>query len=172
VQLWWVLAEEDGGRSVFAASAVLEVLEPPAVGRRYSWGVQAGVVDSVGSRVGSVIDSVVWSEAGSWSRSPDGSTWSLGVSCPSTAAALVDLAVWMELAEPPDDPPVVVRWPALRCRSSAESTTRVDGVQVTFPTGPDWRRLDVVVDEVGVLMVTNTRRTARNLSVLGLPTDR
>jgi hypothetical protein len=150
----------------------LEVLEPPAVGRRYCWGLQAGVVDSVGSRMGSVVDSIVWSEAGSWSRPPDESSWSLGVSCQPDAATLVDLAVWMELAAPPDDPPVVVRWSALRCRSSAHSTTRIETVRVTFPTGPDWRRLDVVVDEVGVLMVTNTRRTAHNLSVLALPADR
>ena len=42
----------------------------------------------------------------------------------------------------------------------------------TFPTGRDWRRLDVVVDDVGVLQVTNTRRTTSNMAVLPLPTGR
>lgn len=165
VQLWWDVGP------VVAASAVLEVLEPPVVGRRYSWGLQAGVVDADGGLAGSLVDVVEWSD--SWSRPPDdGSTWTLGVSCPSDGAHLVDVAVWMELAATPDEAPVVSRWSALRCQPSASSTTSVVSLQVTFPSGADWKRLDVVVDEVGVLMVTNTRRTARNLSVLTLPADR
>ena len=43
---------------------------------------------------------------------------------------------------------------------------------MTFPAGSEWRRLDVVVDDVGVLQVSNTARTTANMAVLALPDAR
>jgi hypothetical protein len=176
VQLWW----DNSGllEPVVAASAVLEVLEPPVRGRRYVWGLQAGVVDGVGRRIGEVLDSVVRTSGGKWERSSgvDGvglsPCWSLSVAAAPLGAGLVDVAVWMDLTSPPDDPPVVARWSGLCCRLASGGSASVSRVQVTFPQGVDWRRLDVVVDDVGVLQVSNTARTAGNLSVLALPPDR
>ena len=98
--------------------------------------------------------------------------WSLSVAAAPLGSGLVDVAVWMDLASPPDDPPVVARWSGLSCRLASGGSASVSGVQVTFPQGSEWRRLDVVVDEVGVLQVSNTARTAANLSVLAVPPDR
>ena len=156
---------------------VLEVLEAPVLGRRYSWGLQAGVVDGVGRRVGEVVGSVVRTSGGEWLRSSGvgigtGERWSLSVDAAPLGSGLVDLAVWMDLASPPDDPPVVTRWSGLSCRLASGGSAPVSGVQVTFPQGSEWRRLDVVADDVGVLQVSNTVRTAMNLSVLALPPDR
>jgi hypothetical protein len=175
VQLWWELCGSAG--PVVAASAVLEVLEPPILGRRYAWGLQAGVVDAVGRRVGEVVDAVVRTSGGEWERSSTdagelGPRWSLSLAAAPLGVGLVDLAVWMDLAEPPDDPPVVARWSSLSCRLASGSSVAVGRVQVTFPQGSTWRRLDVVVDEIGVLQVSNTARTAANMSVLALPPDR
>ena len=100
------------------------------------------------------------------------SRWSLSVAAAPLGLGLVDVAVWMDLASPPDDPPVVARWSGLSCRLASGGSASVSGVQVTFPQGSEWRRLDVVVDEVGVLQVSNTARTAANLSVLAVPPDR
>ena len=156
---------------------VLEVLEAPVLGRRYAWGLQAGVVDGAGRRVGEVVDSVVRTSGGEWERSSGvgvvaGERWSLSVAAAPLGSGLVDVAVWMDLASPPDDPPVVARWSGLSCRLASGGSAPVSGVQVTFPQGSEWRRLDVVVDEVGVLQVSNTARTAANLSVLAVPPDR
>ena len=176
VQLWWQLGVV--AAPVVGATAVLEVLEAPVLGRRYSWGLQAGVVDAAGRRTGEVVDSVVRATTGEWQRSSplgaDGSgpRWSLSVTAAPLGESLVDVGVWMELAEPPDDPPVVARWSGLSCRLATGESTTVSHVQVTFPQGPDWRRLDVLVDDVGVLQVSNTARTAANLSVLAVPPDR
>jgi len=160
VQLWWRVA--GASSTVVAASAVLEVLEPPVSGRRYRWGLQAGVVDAAGRRVGEVVDEVDSSDAPR--------TLTVAVTEPGTG--LADVAVWMDLAAPPDDPPVVARWSELRCALASGASVPVEAVQVTFPAGSDWRRLDVVVDDLGVLQVSNTARTAANLSVLTLPPDR
>ena len=89
-----------------------------------------------------------------------------------SGSTLADLAVWMDLAQPPDDPPVVARWSALCCRCADGSEVSVGAVLVTFPAGSEWRRLDVVVDDVGVLQVSNTARTAANMAVLALPDAR
>ena len=161
---------------VVAATAVLEVLEAPVLGRRYAWGLQAGVVDGVGRRVGEVVDSVVRTSGGEWQRSSGvvcgGAMVAVGGRRRPLGSGLVDVAVWMDLASPPDDPPVVARWSGLSCRLASGGSAPVTGVQVTFPQGSEWRRLDVVVDEVGVLQVSNTARTAANLSVLAVPPDR
>ena len=156
---------------------MLEVLEAPVLGRRYVWGLQAGVLDNVGRRVGEVVDSVIRTAGGEWERSSGvgavaGERWSLSVAAEPLGIGLVGVAVWMDLASPPDDPPVVARWSGLSCRLASDGPAPVGGVQVTFPQGSEWRRLDVVVDEVGVLQVSNTARTAANLSVLDVPPDR
>ena len=86
--------------------------------------------------------------------------------------ALTDVAVWMELVLPPDDPPVVARWSSLLSRLADGTATAVPSVLVTFPTGPDWRRLDAQSDDVGVLQISNTRRRTANRTVLTLPPAR
>jgi hypothetical protein len=122
--------------------------------------LQAGLVDDAGHRFDTA-DVVVDASGDLAIRAAD---WN--------AAALVDPAVWMDLSAPPDDPPVVARWSALSLQLADGSLLAVEAVMVTFPSGREWRRLNVVVDDVGVLQVSNTRRTARNMSVLALPGGR
>ena len=145
VQLWWQVPREF---VVVTASAVLEVLDPPVAGG-VRWGLSAG--SSVAS-----------------------ARWVAGVGVPvqltsAEPSRLVDIAAWMELDAPPSGAPVVARWSSLRVVSADGGVVRVQAVMVTFPAGRAWRRLDVQVDDAGVLMVTNTRRRTRNQAVLPLP---
>lgn len=146
VQLWWQMPPQS---PVVSASAVLEVLDPPALGG-VRWGLQAGPVAVEAQWVAGVGVRVGLADPGS--------------------SRLVDIAAWMELDSPPSGPPVVARWSSLQVVDADEVAAAVEAVMVTFPTGRDWRRLDVQVDEVGVLMITNTRRRTRNQAVLTLPT--
>jgi hypothetical protein len=82
---------------------------------------------------------------------------------------LVDIAAWMELDEPPSGPPAVARWSSLQVVGADGVAAAVEAAMVTFPTGRAWRRLDVQIDDAGVLMITNTRRRTRNQAVLTLP---
>ena len=163
---------------VVAATVVLEVLEAPVLGRRYAWGLQAGVVDEAGRRVGEVVDSVVRTSGGEWERSSWG--WSR---CGGAMVAVGGRRAARLRGS--STSPCGWTWPrrrttrrwwrgwsGLSCRLASGGSAPVSGVQVTFPQGSEWRRLDVVVDEVGVLQVSNTARTAANLSVLALPPDR
>ncbi len=146
MQLWWQIPV---AVRVVAASAVLEVLDPP-VGGGVRWGLQAA---------GPVVAPAAWVA---------------GVGVPVELAAaessrLVDIAAWMELDEPPSGAPVVARWSGLQVVAADGAVAPVEAVMVTFPVGRSWRRLDVQVDGEGVLMVTNTRRRTRNQAVLRLP---
>jgi hypothetical protein len=103
--------------------------------------------------------------------------WEAGVAVRGTLTAtgsstLVDIAAWMELDDPPSGPPVVARWSSLQVADADGVAAGVEVVMVTFPTGRPWRRLDVQIDEQGVLMITNTRRRTRNQAVLTLPAAR
>ena len=162
VQLWWQLPV--GGAAVVAVSALLEVLEPPTLGWRHSWGLQAGVVDGAGRSGGVACVRVVCDEAGVSGSEVVGAV--VAGSGPATGAlavgplrlaistgaapaeadlsvmadglALADVAVWAELARPPEDPPVVARWSQL-------SYCLADGAQHAVPAVlvdvPDWRHL-------------------------------
>jgi hypothetical protein len=145
VQLWWSVPR---GVSVVAASAVLEVLDPPSSGG-VRWGLQAHEL---------VVEA----------RWVPGSAVPVELSAPD-ASRLRDIAAWMELDSPPTGASVVARWSQLQFRTADGATAGVESVMVTFPTGREWRRLDVQVDELGILMVTNTRRRTRNQAVLALP---
>jgi hypothetical protein len=145
VQLWWSVPR---GVEVVSASAVLEVLDPPASGG-VRWGLQAR----------DLVAEAQWVTG-------EGVTVEL---LATGSSRLVDIAAWMELDEPPSGAPVVARWSQLQFRTADRVAAAVEAVMVTFPTGRAWRRLDVQVDEVGVLMVTNTRRRTRNQAVLTLP---
>jgi hypothetical protein len=156
VQLWWQVPR---GRVLVGVSVVLEVLQPPVSGRLHRWGLQAGLVDTSERRFDSAVTAVE-------------SSSSLALRARPPAVSLVDPAMWMELEAPPDDPTVVARWSSPTCSFDDGSLAPVEAVLVTFPTGREWRRVDVVTDEVGVLMVTNTRRRTANLAVLEFPTAR
>jgi hypothetical protein len=145
VQLWWSVPR---GVEVVSATAVLEVLDPPVSGG-VRWGLQAGELVAA-------------------------ARWVTGERVPVElvaigSATLVDIAAWMELDSPPSGAPVVARWSELQYRSADGVTASVQAVMVTFPTGRAWRRLDVQVDEAGVLMITNTRRRTRNQAVILVP---
>jgi hypothetical protein len=162
VQLWWRVPP---GRPIIGVAVSLELLQPPVSARRYQWGLQAGLVDRTGRRLDDATVAVVHEPSGELRHE-------LALDVRGTAAvALVDPAMWMELEEPPDDPTVVVRWSS-PVWFSDDGPAAVDAVMVTFPSGREWRRLDVVTDDVGVLQVTNTRRTAANMAVLQLPPAR
>ncbi len=182
IQLWWQL--RPGGAAVVRASVALELLQAPVVGRRYAWGLQARLVDSSGGQVGLAVASLVVDEAGGWRRAttgPDGRVTEEAVApvgavelaitseADTGALALTDVAVWTEIDLPPDDPPVVARWSALRCHLADGTVQSVPAVMVTFPSGSQWRRVDVQPDDVGVLQVSNTKRRTGNRTVLVLP---
>jgi hypothetical protein len=137
------------GVEVVSASAVLEVLDPPAGPGSVRWGLQAREFVAEARWVPGVGVHVELAATGS--------------------SRLVDIAAWMELDSPPTGAPVVARWSQLQIRTADGVTAGVEALMVTFPTGRAWRRLDVQVDGVGVLMVTNTRRRTRNQAVLRLP---
>jgi hypothetical protein len=173
VQLWWQLP----AGPVTVISAVIEVLQPPVRGRRYAWGLQAdGSVAALVAEDGScrwelpggVVASASFAGGLVQALAADGDVrWSAGGVESRSAGDLFEPAVTLELAQPPDDPTTVARWSSLRIGDDA-----VPAVLLTLPTTTPWRRLDVVPDEHGLLLVTNTHRTAKNLSVLRAPPAR
>jgi hypothetical protein len=184
IQLWWQVPP--GGAAVRRATGLLEVLQGPQRGRRFAWGLQARVVDASGCHLGLTVASLEVDEAGAWRRAstgPDGKVADDAVApvgavelaitpgADGGAAALTDIAVWTEIDRPPDDPPVAARWSTLRCHLAGGTILSVPAVMVTFPTGRQWRRVDVQRDDVGVLQVSNTKRRTPNRTVLTLPAD-
>ena len=83
---------------------------------------------------------------------------------------LVGFVMWSELFCRGDDPPTTVRWSEPQARTASGLIVRPEQLQVTFPGGPEWRRLDVVVDEVGVQQRTNVPRSVDHLTLV--PTAR
>jgi hypothetical protein len=77
--------------------------------------------------------------------------------------------MWSELFCRGDDPTTVVRWSEPRVVTASGQVLAPAGVQATFPGGEQWRRLNAVTDEVGVLQVTDARRTTKNMTALRLP---
>src|SRR5262245_62655011 len=73
--------------------------------------------------------------------------------------------MWSELFCAGDDPTTTVRWSDPRARTASGRVVRPAALDVTFPGGPQWRRLDVVVDAVGVQQSTNATRTLDHLTV-------
>jgi hypothetical protein len=160
VQLWFGLPR---GVEFVGASAVLEVLQPPVSGRRYRCGLQAQVVGE------SALEPEVRMMAVDLGDVEVGQPQLLKV---HDDRGLRDPAVWIELEEVPDDPTVVVRWSRLQVTTPTSVETPAETVLVTFPKSADWRRLDVALDDVGVLQVTNTKRRTPNMAVLPLPPAR
>jgi hypothetical protein len=76
--------------------------------------------------------------------------------------------VWSELFCQGSDPTTVVRWSQPHVVTASGAIASPAGMQATFPGGDAWRRLNVVTDDVGVLQVTDTRRTTPNMTVLPL----
>jgi hypothetical protein len=74
--------------------------------------------------------------------------------------------MWSELFCRGDDPPTSVRWSEPEARTASGRTVRPEQLQVTFPGGPEWRRLDVVVDDVGVQQRTNVPRSLDHLTLV------
>ncbi len=76
--------------------------------------------------------------------------------------------MWSELFCRGSDPTTVVRWSQPTAVTASGRVVSPAGLQATFPGGEEWRRLNVVADDVGVLQVTDARRTAKNMTVLPL----
>ena len=74
--------------------------------------------------------------------------------------------MWSELFCRGDDPPTTVRWSEPEARTASGVIVRPEQLQVTFPGGPEWRRLDVVVDDVGVQQRTDVPRTLDHLTLV------
>jgi hypothetical protein len=66
----------------------------------------------------------------------------------------------------------VVRWSQPSALTASGVVVAPAGLQATFPGGDEWRRLNVVADDVGVLQVTDARRTTKNMTVLPLSVSR
>jgi hypothetical protein len=78
--------------------------------------------------------------------------------------------MWSELFCRGTDPPTAVRWSQPEALTASGRIVRPERLQVTFPGGDEWRRLDVVVDEVGVQQRTNAARSLAHNSLV--PTTR
>jgi hypothetical protein len=74
--------------------------------------------------------------------------------------------VWSELFCRGSDPTAVVRWSQPSVVTASGRVLAPTGMQATFPGGEEWRRLNVVTDEVGMLQVTDARRTTKNMTVM------
>jgi hypothetical protein len=74
--------------------------------------------------------------------------------------------VWSELFCRGSDPTAVVRWSQPSVVTASGRLLAPTGMQATFPGGDEWRRLNVVADDVGVLQVTDARRTTKNMTVM------
>lgn len=74
--------------------------------------------------------------------------------------------MWSELFCRGDDPPTTVRWSEPEARTASGVIVRPEHLQVTFPGGPEWRRLDVIVDHVGVQQRTNVPRSLDHLTLI------
>ena len=74
--------------------------------------------------------------------------------------------MWSELFCRGDDPSAAVRWSQPEVLTASGRTAAPTALEVTYPGGDEWRRLDVVVDEVGACQVTDTpRRTPHHAMV-------
>ena len=76
--------------------------------------------------------------------------------------------MWSELFCRGSDPMTAVRWSGPEVVTRSGRRAAPTSLQVTFPGGDEWRRLDVVVDDVGVRQVTDTARTTEHLAVVPL----
>ena len=76
--------------------------------------------------------------------------------------------MWSELFCRGDDPTTVVRWSQPQVITASGRTVVPTGLQVTYPGGDEWRRLDVAVDDVGVQQITDAPRTTPHLTVVRL----
>ena len=74
--------------------------------------------------------------------------------------------MWSELFCRGDDPPTTVRWSEPEARTASGVIVRPEQLQVTFPGGPEWRRLDVVIDDIGVQQRTNVTRSLDHLTLV------
>jgi hypothetical protein len=66
--------------------------------------------------------------------------------------------MWSELFCRGSDPPTAVRWSRPEAFTASGRAVAPSDLEVTYPGGDEWARLDVAVDEVGVLQVTNAPR--------------
>jgi hypothetical protein len=67
--------------------------------------------------------------------------------------------MWSELFCRGTDPSTTVRWSQPQASTASGRTVTPSDLEVTYPGGDEWARLDVTVDEVGVRQVTNAPRT-------------
>jgi hypothetical protein len=67
--------------------------------------------------------------------------------------------MWSELFCRGDDPATAVRWSQPQAIGASGRVVTPTGLEVTYPGGGEWMRLDVVVDEVGVRQATNIARS-------------
>ena len=74
--------------------------------------------------------------------------------------------MWSELFCSGSDPMTVVRWSQPEVVTGSGRRSGPTGLQVTFPGGDEWRRLDVVVDDVGVRQITDSPRTMDHLALV------
>ena len=74
--------------------------------------------------------------------------------------------MWSELFCRGDDPPTRSDGRSRRPAPPPAALVRPEQLQVTFPGGAEWRRLDVVVDAVGVQQRTNVPRSLDHLTLV------
>jgi hypothetical protein len=67
--------------------------------------------------------------------------------------------MWSELFCGGGDPPTAVRWSQPQALTATGRVAVPTGLEVTYPGGAEWARLDVVVDEIGVRQATNAARS-------------
>jgi hypothetical protein len=79
---------------------------------------------------------------------------------------LADFVMWSELFCRGDDPATIVRWSHPQVRTATDHTLAPAALEVTYPGGAEWHRLDVISDGLGVRQMTGTRRTTPHLAMV------
>jgi hypothetical protein len=77
--------------------------------------------------------------------------------------------VWAEVFASCTDPTTRVRWSDFEARTSGGVVRRPATVRTSFPVGGDCPNTDALVDGAGLVLTTNTRRTAAAGGVLPVP---
>ncbi len=81
---------------------------------------------------------------------------------------LAGFVMWSELFCRRDDPTTTVRWSAPELVTSSGRIGTPEALQVTYPAGDAWRRLDVTLDGAGARQVTNVPRSTPHLASIPL----
>jgi hypothetical protein len=79
---------------------------------------------------------------------------------------LTDMVMWTELFGRPNEPSIIVRWSDAEAVTFSGRRLVPASHRIAYPPEPTWRRLNTIHDGVGVVQLTDTRRTVPHSMVL------